>query len=110
MQRDHKGQPMTYWGGNPDGQSAPCSSPCSPPLFVTLEDVIQSRLQWLKEYQGPVVAWVPVGDYLSVFWEDAAYHAVPVSNDLTLYMAIDDNRVVGCKVHCLTQVMCKSAR
>jgi hypothetical protein len=32
MQRDHKGQPMTYWGGNPEGQSAPVDRLVMPPI------------------------------------------------------------------------------
>ena len=81
------------------------SSPCSPPIPVTLEDLVTSRLQWLKDNPRPVVGWVPQGDYLSIFWEDVPYHAESASDILTLYKAMDDNRVVGCAVSQLTTVM-----
>jgi hypothetical protein len=89
----------------PEDVHASCASPCSPPIPLSLGDLIEARLQWLKDNPGPVVGWVPQGDYLSIFWEDVPYHAVTASGTLTLYKSIDDDRVVGCAVSQLTMVM-----
>lgn len=68
------------------------------PNTTNIDEIIQAHLEWLKDHPGPVIGFVPAGDYLSVLWEDVPCYAFTVSMNLKLYKAISDDHVVGCQV------------
>jgi hypothetical protein len=50
-----------------------------------------------------------VGDFVSIFAEDAPYVAKRVDDVLTIYLAQDDGRLIGCKIKGVS-VLAKNVR
>lgn len=63
-----------------------------------IEQAISARTQELVNHSGPMVAYVPRGDYLSVFFCDEEYYAQRVDDFLTIYRSISSDSLIGCKV------------
>jgi hypothetical protein len=56
----------------------------------------------------PQVYYNKAGDMIEVMWESADYYGEYINPGLTLYKAQDDNRVVGCEINWISDLMKKS--
>jgi hypothetical protein len=64
----------------------------------TLEKAIESRQADLALHSGPMLSYVPRGDYLSVFFLDESYYAERIDDFLTVYRSMESDLLIGCKV------------
>ncbi len=71
---------------------------------MTLDEYMESHR---GRPRGPFQArpfYSRLGDFLSVYFEDADCYAETVNDGLVVYRAMDDKRVVGCKVIGVTDI------